>query len=182
MANFEDKIIQNINSLVYLLHSKGIKALSVLKFLFLLNRNYHIEIDKDGLAEVLSQNKAVTDIIDDRIIIDGQVQQDEENVNKDVHDKAVDQAGENINNESKEYNEVLKLCEHFAIGKVVSAKSIKLPKEDNNYFIHQGAIKAKSNYIVTEVKPCLKLDESYVRFQIENKPIFIDIPLTTFKK
>lgn len=182
MANFEDKIVQNINSLVYLLHSKGIKALSVLKFLFLLNRNYHVEIDADGLADVLSKNKAVTEIIDDKIIIDGPMQQDEENVDKDVHDVAVDQAGDNLNNESKEYNEVLKLCEHFEIGKVIKARKIKIPKENNNYFLHQGAIKTNSNYIVTEIKPCLKLNESYVRFQIENKPIYLDIPLTLLKK
>ena len=38
MAAFEDRIIQNINSLIYLLRSQGIKAISTIKFLFLLNK------------------------------------------------------------------------------------------------------------------------------------------------
>ena len=69
MATFEDRIIQNINSLIYLLRSQGIKAISTIKFLFLLNKKYRIELDEQGLEDVLSDNSAVTEIIDDKIII-----------------------------------------------------------------------------------------------------------------
>ena len=48
MAAFEDRIIQNINSLIYLLRSQGIKAISTIKFLFLLNKKYRIELDEQG--------------------------------------------------------------------------------------------------------------------------------------
>ena len=60
MANFEDRIIQNINSLIYLLRSHGVKALSTVNFLLLLNKKYRVELDEQGLEDVLSNNKAVT--------------------------------------------------------------------------------------------------------------------------
>ena len=112
MAAFEDRIIQNINSLIYLLRSQGIKAISTIKFLFLLNKKYRIELDEQGLEDVLSDNSAVTEIIDDKIIIDGKKQDEEDNTQNDIHDTAVDQAGENLTSESKEYSEVIKISEN----------------------------------------------------------------------
>ena len=119
MAAFEDRIIQNINSLIYLLRSQGIKAISTIKFLFLLNKKYRIELDEQGLEDVLSDNSAVTEIIDDKIIIDGKKQDEEDNTQNDIHDTAVDQAGENLTSESKEYSEVIKISENVKVGDII---------------------------------------------------------------
>ena len=121
MAAFEDRIIQNINSLIYLLRSQGIKAISTIKFLFLLNKKYRIELDEQGLEDVLSDNSAVTEIIDDKIIIDGKKQDEEDNTQNDIHDTAVDQAGENLTSESKEYSEVIKISENVKVGDIIEA-------------------------------------------------------------
>lgn len=182
MAAFEDRIIQNINSLIYLLRSQGIKAISTIKFLFLLNKKYHIEIDEQGLEDVLSDNSAVTEIIDDKIIIDGKKQDEEDNTQNDIHDTAVDQAGENLTSESKEYSEVIKISENVKVGDIIPACDIILTENDDNYYIHKGARLSKINYIVTEIKPCLTLNESFISCQLEGKPITIDIPLKAFKK
>ena len=126
MAAFEDRIIQNINSLIYLLRSQGIKAISTIKFLFLLNKKYRIELDEQGLEDVLSDNSAVTEIIDDKIIIDGKKQDEEDNTQNDIHDTAVDQAGENLTSESKEYSEVIKISENVKVGDIIPACDIIL--------------------------------------------------------
>ena len=182
MANFEDRIIQNINNLIYLLRSQGIKAISTIKFLFLLNKKYRVELDEQGLEDVLSNNKAVTEIIDDKIIIDGKKQDEEDNTQNDIHDTAVDQAGENLTSESKEYSEVIKISENVKVGDIIPAKNIVLNENDNYYFIHKGARASNVNYVVKEIKPCLTLNESSVLCQIEGKQIKIDIPLKAFKK
>lgn len=182
MANFEDRIIQNINSLIYLLRSHGVKALSTVNFLLLLNKKYRVELDEQDLEDVLSNNKAVTEIIDDKIIIDGQKQDEEDDTQDEIHDTAVDQAGEKMTSESKEYAEVINISETINVGDIIPAKNIVLNENDNYYFIHKGARASNVNYVVKEIKPCLTLNESSVLCQIEGKQIKIDIPLKAFKK
>lgn len=179
MANFEDRVVQNINSLIYLLRSQGIKAISTTKFIRLLNKNFRVALDDQGLANILSKNDAVTDIVDDKIIIDGKAQEDEDNANDDVHDAAVDQAGDNLTSESLEYKDVVKIYESLKVGDKILAKSINLDESFENYFIHKGARLQNKNYVIESINPCLSLKDSKIHCKIEDTQIYLDIPFTS---
>ena len=52
MNNIENRIVKNINSLVMMLRSKGVKQLSATKFLLFINENYNVQLDQEALEEL----------------------------------------------------------------------------------------------------------------------------------
>lgn len=180
MNNIEERIVDNINSLIMMLRSKGIKQLSATKFLLFVNNNYDIQLDQSALEEILSNNKSVTEIVDDKIMIGEPVQSEEEDsVNDDIHDIAVDQAADNMSMESVQLNNVLSLYENVKIGDEIEAKNVILDESDKNYFLNMGAKKAKSIYIITDILPAATISESKVRCKIKGECILIDIPISS---
>lgn len=179
MNNIEDRIINNINSLIMMLRSKGIKQLSATKFLLFINNNYDIQLDQDALEEILSKNKSVTEVTDDKIMIGEPVKDDSEDIDDTIHDTAVDQAADNISMESIQLNDVLSLYENIKIGDEIDPKNVILESTDKNYFINNGVKKAKTTYIITDILPKSNLNESKVRCKIKGQYIMVDLPITS---
>ena len=65
-------------------------------------------------------------------------QNEEDDTQDEIHDTAVDQAGEKMTSESKEYAEVINISETINVGDIIPAKNIVLNENDNYYFIHKG--------------------------------------------
>lgn len=179
MNNIEDRVINNINSLIMMLRSKGVKQLSATKFLLFINNNYDIQLDQDALEEILSKNKSVTEVIDDKIMIGEPVQDDAEDVEDTIHDTAVDQAADNISMESVKLNDVFSLYENIKIGTEIDPKNVILEETDKNYFINNGVKKAKTTYIIIDILPNSKLCESKIRCKIKGQYIMVDLPITS---
>ena len=73
----ENRIISNINSLVMMLRSKGVKTLSATKFLLFINDKYGLALDQEGLESLLDDNDSVLSFDGDKIII-GEPEEDDE--------------------------------------------------------------------------------------------------------
>ena len=87
----ENRIISNINSLVMMLRSKGVKTLSATKFLLFINDKYGLALDQEGLESLLNDNDSVLSFDGDKIIIGEPDKDDEtEEVEDNVHDKFCD--------------------------------------------------------------------------------------------
>lgn len=182
MNSIENRIINNINSLIMMLRSKGIKQLSATKFLLFINKEYDIQLDQPALEELLSKNKSVTEIIDDKIMIGEPTNNDEEDVEDTIHDTAVDQAAENISMESVNLKNVFPLYENIKIGLEINPNNVILESTDKNYFINNGVKKAKTTYIVTDILPNSTLEESKVRCKINGQCIFVDLPIISIQQ
>lgn len=179
MNNIEERIVNNINSLIMMLRSKGIKELSATKFLLFINNNYDIQLDQNALEEILSNNKSVTEVVDDKIMIGEPAQsEDEDSVNDDIHDIAVDQAADNMSMESVDLNKVFPLYENIKIGDEINPKNVYLDESDKNYFLNNGAKKANSTYIITDILPASTVTESKIRCKIKGESFLIDIPIS----
>lgn len=182
MNNIENRIVKNINSLVMMLRSKGVKQLSATKFLLFINKNYNVQLDQEALEELLSDNDSVLEIVDDKIMIGAPEETDkEESVGEDIHDIAVDQAAENMSMESVKLNDVLAIYENIKIGAEINPKNVILEETDKNYFLNNGVKKAKLSYIITDILPSSKIEESKVRCKVKGQFMIVDIPITSIK-
>lgn len=182
MNNIENRIVKNINSLIFMLRSKGVKQLSATKFLLFINKEYNIQLDQEALEELLSDNESVVEIIDDKIMIGAPEQADEEKaVGDDIHDIAVDQAAENMSMESVKLNDVLAIYENIKIGNEIDPRNVILKETDENYFLNNGVKKAKTSYIITDILPSAKIEESKVRCKVKGQFMIVDIPITSIK-
>lgn len=178
MDNIENRIVNNINSLIMILVSKGIKKISLPKLVLFINRKFNIQIDDNNLSEILTKNSSVASI-DGNTIVFGQ-KDDEAEMDNDIHDTAVQQASDNLTNESLNSN--LKMFENIHLGDIISSSDVVLNENCKDYFLHLGAKKNKSLYIVSEIFPKININESYVRCKIKGESIFIDIPLNSIKR
>lgn len=178
MDNIENRIVNNINSLIMVLVSKGIKKISLPKLVLFINREFNIQMDDNNLSDILSKNNSVASIDGDTIVF-GSKDEDEE-LDDDIHDTAVQQAGDNLTNESLNMN--LKMFENIHIGDMIMSKNVILNEDNKDYFLHMGAKKNNAVYIVSEIFPKMNINESYVRCKIKGESLFIDVPLNCIKK
>lgn len=181
MNTLEDRVTKNVNSLIMMLRSKGVKQLSATKFLLFINNNYDVQLDQDSLEKILSNNDSVTEVIDDKIIIGAPSQESSEDVSDNIHDTAVDQASKNMSMESVDLSDVLKIYENIKIGSEINPKDIILESTDKNYFLNNGVKKSKSTYIITDILPGKTINESKIRCKINGQCLFADFPIKSIK-
>ena len=103
MNNIENRIVKNINSLIFMLRSKGIKQLSATKFLLFINKEYNIQLDQEALEELLSDNESVVEIIDDKIMIGAPEQADEEEYETEPEDEMTEEDEYNSIDDEEDY-------------------------------------------------------------------------------
>lgn len=153
-----NNIIDVINALLLARYSMGKKQLSLTKLLLLINNNYRLEMKEESLKDLLLQSNIVGDIVDDKIIlqpnIDSQKSQD---INDNIHDMAVDQAGKELRKESKE----------FKLRK-------KLDETIDNYHLLKGIQDSNETLIVENV--IKKNGIIYYHCKLKHNNIYIDIP------
>ena len=172
----QNKVISNINSLIMLFRSKGVKALSATKFLLFINKEYGLNLDQEGLEHLLDTNTSIASFDGDRIIL-GEPENDEDQEAVDnVHDMAVDAAADNMS-ESVNLGKVFEKYENIKVGQEISSKQVTLKESDDGYFFNNGVKKANGTYIITEIKPSTTLEESKVRCKVKGESLFIDLPI-----
>ena len=177
----QDRILSNINSLIMMLRSKGVKTLSATKFLLFINEKYGLALEQEELEKLLGDNKSVVSFDGDKINI-GEPENDEDlEAEENVHDMAVDAAADNMSMESIDMKGVLAIYENLKIGQEINSKNVLLKETDDNYFFNNGVKKAKGSYIITEFKPSTTLEESKVRCKVKGEALFTEIPVTSIK-
>lgn len=176
MNDLESRVTSNINSIIMMLVSKGVKKISLPRLALFINREFNIQIDDNNLSDILSKNSSVASI-EGNIINFGAKQNEDDMADDDIHNMAVDQASENLTSESIDLKDNFKLFENIHIGDEYSAKNIKLNINDKDYFKHCGAKKIDATYIVTDICPNRLINESYVRCKIKGESLFIEIPI-----
>jgi hypothetical protein len=177
----QDRILSNINSLIMMLRSKGVKTLSATKFLLFINEKYGLALDQEGLENLLTDNKSVVSFDGDRISIGEPENTEDLEAEDNVHDMAVDAAADNMSMESVDIKDVLAIFENLKVGQEISSKNVLLKETDDNYFFNNGVKKAKGTYIITELKPSATLEESKVRCKVKGESLFTEIPVTSIK-
>ena len=170
----DDKLIQNINGIILALRSNGVDKLSITKMLLLINDNFRIELDEESLTDVLSSIPSVSEIIGDQIVIGSKKTSEEEQIDANTHDRAVQQASDNMTSESVEYGKF--------IGKTISMNDITLTENMNNYHLLRGVKKTKTNLTVIDVLVGNKLSESVLRCKVGSSNIMVDLPIKMLKK
>lgn len=181
MNELENRVTSNINSIIMMLVSKGVKKISLPKLVLFINREFNIQMDDNNLSDILTKNSSVASI-DGNVINFGAKESEDDAVDNDIHDMAVDQAGDNLTSESVDLSDNLKLFENVHIGDEYLAKSIKLNIDDKDYFKHCGAKKIDATYIVTDICPQRLINESFVRCKIKGESLFIEIPIKAIAK
>lgn len=177
----ENRIESNINSLIMMLRSKGAKTLSATKFLLFINDKYGLALEQDDLEKILEDNKSVTSFDGDKIMIGEPVEDEEEEVEDNVHDMAVDAAADNMSMESVDMSDVLAIFENLKVGQEIDSKNVNLKESDDNYFFNNGVKKAKGSYIITELKPSTTLEESKVVCKVKGEVLFTELPIQSIK-
>lgn len=181
MSDLENRVVSNINSLIMMLISKGIEKISLPKLVLYINREFNVQMDDTNLSEILTKNPSVASV-DAGVITFGSSDDEEENVDNEVHDTAVDQAGDNLTSESIDLTNNFKLFETIKLGDEIEARNIVLQESDKDYFKHQGARKANCIYVISDICPQANINESYVHCKIKEKNLYVDVPVQRITK
>ena len=178
MSDLDAQIQQNINSLIVGKFSTGASQLSISKLKNYIKRNYNIEVDDNTIADILTNNPNVQSIDGDVISLGTKEQQEQDNVEDNLLDKAKEQADNNLN----QFESVADVLSKLEIGTEISARKIQLDENNLYYHLHTGAKKANANYIVKEIIPYKVLNESSVRCEVKGTALTLDLPVKCFLK
>ena len=178
MEDISNQIKANINSILLQYFSEGKAEISANKIIDYIKRKYNFDVDIDYLTDMLSDNPNVESINDDQIILGTPQQEEEESIDDELHDNAVEQAQDNL----EQFESVADALDKIKLGTRFNSKKIRLEETDLCYHLHNGAMKAKSDYIITDILPNKNLNESLIRCKIDNSPLFIEIPVKYFVK
>ena len=94
--------------------------------------------------------------------------------NKTTHERAVQQASDNMTSESVDYGKF--------IGMKISLDKISLTENMNNYHLLRGVKKSKTNLTIVDVMVGRNINESLLRCKIGDSNIMVDLPIKMIKK
>lgn len=178
MEDFEKPIKANIDSILLQYYSEGKSEVSTKKIIDYIKRKYNFDIDEDYLSNMLSDNPNVDSIVNDKIVLGTKEQKEEDSMDEELHDNAVDQATDDL----KQFESVADALDKIETGYKFASNKVKLDESDFCYHLHNGAVKSKANYIVANVLPNKDLNESVVNCKIEGSSLFVEIPIKNFVK
>jgi len=179
----EDKKIalikSNLNSIIQIKFANDESELSVDKLKKLLTDVYNIDIDDNLLSDLLSDNPNVKDITGDKITLGTKENQEEENLDDEIHDTAVEQASDDLS-DGITFESVADALNGIKTGLSIDSSKINLSEDNLYYHLHKGALKEHKNYIVSDIIPKQKLEESVVKCKIDKSFLFIELPIECF--
>lgn len=183
MAELDNNIKQNINSLIIGKLSNGVNQLSVKKIKEYVKKTYNIDLDDNALELLLSDNPSVQNIDGDVISIgenpEAGIEDSEEEVSDEVKDVAQDQAENNLNDF---FESVADALSNIHKDMEYDSRKFQLSENDLYYHLHNGASKNKSTYVVKRIVPSSVLNESVVECSIKGTNLLINIPVKYFVK
>ena len=177
MQELDQQIKNNIESIVQQRYSAGVEALSAKKIINYITKKFKIDIDENSLSDIVSDIKHVESIVDGKIMLGSAESNEEESVSDEIHDNAVDQAVDNLTQES-----VADALKNLKTGLIVDSTRIKLDENDMYYPLHQGSMKEKKKYIISTIVPKQNLNESLVKCKIDGTALYIELPINCFVK
>lgn len=171
-GNIKNVISDNINAIITQRYAENQDKLDVNKLIHQIKRAYNIIVDENLLSSILSNHPNVHSIENGQIVLGTAKAQDEESVEEDIHDTAVDQIDDHMKFES-----VIDILTKCKVGDTIKSSKVKLNESDEHYHLYYGSKKAKKNYIICEIMPKKNINESYFRCKIEGTALYIDIPV-----
>lgn len=181
MEDLKVLIKTNLESIIQQRFAEGKTELSTKKLISYLSNKYGIEVDDDLLNELLTDNPNVESVVEDKITLGTPEQKEEESLDDDIHDTAVDQASKDLD-DGLTFESVVDAIENIKTGMIINPRTIKLNESEDFYHLHNGARKAKVNYIVSNILPKKDLTESLIRCKIDKSSLFVEIPVKYFLK
>lgn len=172
-------IQNNLNSIIQQRFAENKFELSAKKLKDILTQKYGIVIDNNILTDILSNNPHVKDITDDKITLGTETEEEIEDLDSDIHDTAVDQASKDLSDDIT-FESVADALSNVKTGFRINSSKINLAESNLFYHLHNGAKKAKKDYIVSDIIPNKNLEESVVRCKLDKTCIFIDLPINCF--
>lgn len=170
--NINQTISDNVNAIITQRYAENQGKLDINKLIKQIRKSFNIDIDESLLSEILTNNPNVQSIENGQITLGTPKQQDEENVEEDIHDTAVDQIDDHMKFES-----VIDILTKCKVGDTIKSSKVKLNESDEHYHLYYGSKKANKNYIICEIMPKKNINESYFRCKIEGTALYIDIPV-----
>ena len=171
-GNIKNVISDNINAIITQRYAENQDKLDVNKLIHQIKRAYNIIVDENLLSSILSNHPNVHSIENGQIVLGTAKAQDEESVEEDIHDTAVDQIDDHMKFES-----VIDILTKCKVGDTIKSSKVKLNESDEHYHLYYGSKKANKNYIICEIMPKKNINESYFRCKIEGTALYIDIPV-----
>lgn len=170
--NIKNEISNNIISIIVQRYSENQDKIDINKLIHQIKKSYDIDVDENLISDILSDHPNVQSIENGTIVLGTAKQKDEENVEKDIHDTAVDQIDDHMKFES-----VADVLTKYKAGDIIKSSKVKLNETDEHYHLYYGSKKANKNFIVCEVMPKRRVNESYIRCKIEGTALYIHIPI-----
>lgn len=177
IGNIEQNINDNIESIILKHFSENKENINTNDIIDFLKSNYGIHVTEDTVSSILSKIPFVADITNNKASLSTPIKQDKDDTNDEIHDKALDQISDHMKAES-----IVDRLSKYKVGDVIQSSLIKLNESDEHYHLHYGSIKARRNYIVCEINPKRRLEESYYKCKIEGTALYINIPINSFLK
>lgn len=165
-------LIDNINIIISQYYSNNKTKIDLKKLKKYILKRYNIVVDDNLMSDILSNNPFVESIDEKSITLGTKKQKDDENLEDDIHDTAVDQASQNLKTESIVDNLV-----KYKVGMEINSNKVHLDENDEYYHLHQGALKAKRNYIIDKIISNKLLQETKVRCKISGSRLHIEFPI-----
>lgn len=176
-GNINKVISDNIQAIITQRYAENQDKIDINKMINQIRKSFHIEIDENLLSDILSNHPNVQSIENGQIVLGTAKEQDEESVEEDIHDTAVDQIDDHMKFES-----VIDILTKCKVGDTIKSSKVKLNESDEHYHLHYGSKKANRNYIVCEIKPKRNINESYLKCKIEGTALYINIPVNSLLK
>lgn len=213
-------IKNNLNSIIQQRFAEDKFELSAKKLKKVITDMYGVDIDDNILTDILSENPHVADITDDKITLSTETKNDNDEMDSEIHDTAVDQASKDLNDgitldepseksneetlsdndleksdenseddslndilsdlDSAKFESVADALSRLKTGAKINSSKINLSESNLFYHLHNGAKKAKKDYIISNIIPKKVLDESVVRCKIDKSFLFIELPIKCF--
>lgn len=175
--SIQKTVSDNIKAIILQRYAENDDKLPIEKFIKQIKDAFDIDISEESLSDELSDSPFVQSIENGQIILGTPKEQDEENVEEDIHDTAVDQIDDHMKFES-----VADALTAYKVGDIIKSSKIKLNESDEHYHLYYGSKKANRNYIVCEIMPKKIINESYFRCKIEGTALYINIPINSLLK
>ena len=177
MNGLNQHISNNINAIIYQKYASGVEELKVDKIIKYIEKKFNISVTEDTISDMLTDNTNVESISGGIVTLGNKEGQEKVEVEDEIHDNAVDQAMDNLKQES-----VADALNYLKTGMVINSSKIHLDESSTYYHLHNGAMKSKRNYIVGTIVPNKDLNKSLVECKIENTGLYIELPIICFVK
>ena len=172
-------IKNNLDSIIQHQFANEKFELSTKKLKKYLTDKYGIDVDDNLLSDLLTDNPNIESVVEDKIILGTPKEKEKEDLDDEIHDTAVEQASDDLA-DGITFESVADALNGIKTGLSIDSSKINLSEDNLYYHLHKGALREHKNYIVSDIIPKQKLEESVVKCKIDKSFLFIELPIECF--